>query len=39
MAFSAQRGRGRGNYSQRRGDSNFNSSERGFMPVGGNRFL
>ena len=30
MAFSAQRGRGKGNYSQRRGNNNFNSSAKCF---------
>ncbi|KAH0764298.1 hypothetical protein KY285_000169 [Solanum tuberosum] len=34
MTFSAQRGRGRGNYSQRRGNNNFNSRGRGFKPAG-----
>ncbi|KAH0767910.1 hypothetical protein KY285_003781 [Solanum tuberosum] len=34
MAFFAQSGRGRGNYSQRRGNNNFNSRERGFKPAG-----
>ena len=34
MAFSAQRGRGRGNYSQREGNNNFNLRERGFKPAG-----
>ena len=34
MAFSAQRGKGRGNYSQRIGNNNFNSRERGFKPAG-----
>ena len=34
MAFSTQRGRGRGNYSQRRANNNFNSRERGFKPAG-----
>ena len=34
MAFSAQSGRGRGNYSQKRGNNNFNSRERGFKPEG-----
>ncbi|KAH0766684.1 hypothetical protein KY285_002555 [Solanum tuberosum] len=34
MAFSAQRGRGRGNYSQRRGNNNFNFRGRDFKPAG-----
>ena len=34
MTFSAQRGRGRGNYSQRRGNNNFNSRERCFKSAG-----
>jgi len=34
MVFSVQRGRGRGNYSQRRGNNNFNSRGRGFKPAG-----
>lgn len=33
MAFSTQRGRGRGNYSQRSGNNNFNSRGRGFQPA------
>ena len=34
MAFSAQRGSGRGNYSKKKGNNNFNSKESGFKPVG-----
>ena len=34
MTFSARRGRGRGNYSQRRGNNNFNSRERCFKSAG-----
>ena len=34
MTFSVQKGRRKGNYSQRRGNNNFNSRERGFKPAG-----
>ena len=35
MTFSPQRGNGRRNYSQRKGNNNnFNSRERGFKPAG-----
>ncbi|XP_049400053.1 uncharacterized protein LOC125864182 [Solanum stenotomum] len=34
MVFSAQRGRGRGNYSQRRGNNDFNCRGRDFKPAG-----
>ena len=34
MTFSAQRGTGRGNYSKRRGNNNFNSRGRDFKPAG-----